>query len=342
MKLAAAGLGLLVLLGLPVSVVLAVLLMLAAAGSSTAAPGALSDEVPEAYRQALIAAAASCPGLSAPLLAAQLATESGWNPDAVSPAGAQGLAQFVPGTWATWGRDGDCDGEVSVWDPLDAIAAQGAFMCDLLARAEASGWGDPVELAAAGYNAGWGAVRTFHGVPPFTETRTYVDAILALVPRYVGSVPSMPLDGSDAVLPVADPDPITNGFGNRPAGIAYELGYHTGVDFNANRRLGGTDYGEPVVAARAGVVYAIRHGGPLGLEVVIGHPDGHYTSSGHLASATVHPSQQVLAGQQIGTIGCSGMSTCGPHLHFEVRRSPAWAAGNFVDPLAWLAGAGGL
>lgn len=327
---------LLALLGAPVALALALVLLLTAALPSAADPGTLSAEVPEPYRQAVLAAAAACPGLSAPLLAAQLAAESGWNPDALSPAGAIGLAQFMPGTWTTWGRDGDGDGQSDPGNPVDAIAAQAALMCDLLERARASGWGDPIDLALAGYNAGWGAVTTHQGVPPYPETTAYIARIRDSLPRYTGAAPTMPTDGSDAVWPVADPDPIRNDFGNRPPGINYELGYHTGIDLNADLRLGGSDYGEPVRSARAGVVHSTSHRGPLGHQVLIGHPDGHYTSYGHLASITAHPGQQVAAGQQIGTIGCSGMSSCGPHLHLEVRRSPRWSAGNFVDPIIWL------
>ena len=107
-------------IALPVGIVVAVLLLLASQQPSIAASaGTLSDEVPEGYQDAIAAAAADC-GLSAPLLAAQLAVESGWNPRAVSPAGALGLAQMLPGTWATWGRDGDGDGEADVWNPIDA------------------------------------------------------------------------------------------------------------------------------------------------------------------------------------------------------------------------------
>ena len=327
----------LAVVGLPVAVIVAGLLLLAAALPSSADPGSLSAQVPAEYRGHILAAAAACPGLPGALLAAQLHAESGWDPAAVSPAGAQGLAQFMPATWRTWGRDGDGDGDRDPFSSPDAIAAQGALMCDLLGRARATDWGlDAIDLALAGYNAGWAAVTRYEGVPPYPETAAYIARIRdELLPLYLGTGPTMPVDG-DVVWPVRDPDPIRNDFGNRPAGINYELGYHTGIDLNVDARLGGSDYGEPVLAARPGVVHAISHSGPLGNQVLIAHPDGHYSSSGHLASITVHVGQSVSTGQQIGTIGCSGMSYCGPHLHFEVRRSPAWQAGNFVDPLVWL------
>ena len=333
---AVAGVVVLGMVGLPVALIMALVLALSATVPTTTDPGSLSDQVPVAYQQPILAAAAACPGLPAPLLAAQLAAESGWNPAAVSPAGAQGLAQFMPGTWSTWARDGDTDGATDPMNPLDAIAAQGALMCDLLDRAARTGWGDPIDLALAGYNAGWGAVLRYRGVPPYPETTAYIAAIREALPRYVGAAPTLPAGGGDVVWPVDGPDPIRNGFGNRPSGIHYELGYHTGIDLNADLRVGGSDYGQPVRAARAGVVHSTPRTGPLGNQVLIGHPDGHYSASAHLASITVHPGQPVAAGDQIGTIGCSGMRVCAPHLHFEVRRSPVWAAGNFVDPLTWL------
>lgn len=335
MTVVAAG-GSVGVLGLPIALTVGLLLLMAAALPSAADPGTLSGQVPPAYRQPILAAAGACPGLPAALLAAQLAAESGWNPGAVSAAGARGLAQFMPGTWATWGRDGDADGSADPMHPLDAIASQGALMCDLLDRAQRAGWGDPIDVALAGYNAGWGAVSRYRGVPPYPETTTYIARIRDTWPRYVAAAPAMPDGGGQVVWPVANPDPLRNGFGNRPPGIHYELGYHTGIDLNADSRVGGSDYGQPVRSARAGVVHSTARGGPLGNQVLVGHRDGHYSSYSHLASITVQPGQAVAAGSQVGTIGCSGMRSCGPHLHFEVRRSPAWLAGNFVDPLDWL------
>ena len=58
-----------------------------------------------------------------------------------------------------------------------------------------------------------------------------------------------------------------------------------------------------------------------------------YFASGKAGLAT---GAVVQTGQIIGALGCSGMSACAPHLHFEVRRSPGWKQGTFVDPLQWL------
>ena len=103
------------------------------------------------------------------LLAAQLYAESGFNPFAQSPAGAQGIAQIMPGTARSYG----------LGDPFDAeraIHAQAHLMSDLLKRFE----GKPA-LALAGYNAGPSAVERYGGIPPFAETRAYVAKILGLL-----------------------------------------------------------------------------------------------------------------------------------------------------------------
>ncbi len=171
--LAAGVLG--VVLGIP-----ALLLVVLIGGVSPGAAGAtaLGPAVPAAYHLAILAASASCPGLPAPVLAAQIDTESGFNPRAVSPAGAQGIAQFMPGTWTTWGTDGNGDGFKDPFDPDDAIAAQGRFMCALLEQFKTMKGTPVIELALAAYNAGPGAVDTYHGIPPYPETRTYVTAIM--------------------------------------------------------------------------------------------------------------------------------------------------------------------
>ena len=54
---------------------------------------------------------------------------AGWNPGAVSPADARGIAQFIPGTWATHGIDGDGDGDRDIWDPNDAIPSAASYDC---------------------------------------------------------------------------------------------------------------------------------------------------------------------------------------------------------------------
>jgi soluble lytic murein transglycosylase-like protein len=106
--------------------------------------------------------------VSAALLAAQLYAESNFNPFAQSPAGAQGIAQFMPGTAAAMGLD-------DPFAPGPAIDAQAHLMRDLLRRFAT------VPLALAAYNAGPGAVAPCMCIPPYEETRGYVARVLGLL-----------------------------------------------------------------------------------------------------------------------------------------------------------------
>lgn len=175
---------------LPV-IFLAVLLGVAllGAGGSSAATCATSASTAEPVKAGtipngwgpLVDKAAKESGIPASILAAQLETESGWNPKAVSPAGAQGLSQFIPGTWASYGSGKD------PFDPAAAIHAQGAYMKALLGQVQkvASSSGKPaVSLALAGYNAGVGRVFQYGGIPPYEETQNYVAKILTLAQKY--------------------------------------------------------------------------------------------------------------------------------------------------------------
>ena len=145
--------------------------------------------VPQAYAAALAGASTRCAGVSGPVLAAQLQVESGWNPAASSVAGAQGIAQFMPATWATWGADHSGDGVANASDPVDAIGSQADFMCHLRAQVDAqlaagSVTGDPLQLTLAAYNAGPANVTKAAGIPAFTETHLYIGRILAAIPTY--------------------------------------------------------------------------------------------------------------------------------------------------------------
>jgi hypothetical protein len=129
--------------------------------------GGLPGFVPARFRAPLLRAAARW-NVSATLLAAQLMAESNFNPYATSPAGAQGIAQFIPGTAAAYGLD-------DPFDPDAAIDAQAHLMHDLLAQL-----GTP-QLALAGYNAGPAPVEACGCVPAYPETQAYVSRILALL-----------------------------------------------------------------------------------------------------------------------------------------------------------------
>ncbi|AEW94822.1 MULTISPECIES: lytic transglycosylase domain-containing protein [Streptomycetaceae] len=138
--------------------------------------------IPAQYLPTIRSAAARCPEISVPLLAAQIDAESHWNPQADSGK-AQGIAQFDPDTWAEWGRDHDGDGKADVWDPKDAIPSQADYMCELYKEVRHIP-GDPTQLALAAYNAGPNAVFQANGIPQIDETVTYVQRIEKLVPQY--------------------------------------------------------------------------------------------------------------------------------------------------------------
>lgn len=135
-------------------------------GSSASGEG-LPAFVPLRFRASLLRAATHW-NVSAALLAAQLMAESNFNPYASSPAGAQGIAQFIPSTAASYGlRD--------PFDPEEAIDAEAHLMSDLIHR-----FGSP-QLALAAYNAGPAPVEACRCVPAIPETAAYVSRILALL-----------------------------------------------------------------------------------------------------------------------------------------------------------------
>ncbi|MFJ4418801.1 NlpC/P60 family protein [Streptomyces sp. NPDC088925] len=141
--------------------------------------------IPAAYRQWVLKAGRLCAEAPPALIAAQIEQESGWNPKASSPVGAEGLSQFMPGTWQTWGVDANEDGDADPFDPADAIMAQGRYDCWLAKKVkEYKATGAPRSLMLAAYNAGPGAVQRYHGVPPYPETQAYVARILELMHKY--------------------------------------------------------------------------------------------------------------------------------------------------------------
>lgn len=169
----------------------------AAAGSPTVS-GLASGVVPADLAPMIERYGAVCPALSAPLLAAQLYQESRFDPSAVNPrSGAQGLGQFLPRTWTTYGIDADADGKADPFSPADAIASAASYDC-VLARDIASVHGDPTDLMLAAYNAGPYAVIDAAGVPPFAETQHYVAAIRALEPVFTEVTTSLPSSAAAA------------------------------------------------------------------------------------------------------------------------------------------------
>lgn len=119
--------------------------------------------VPAAYTQTIATLAARY-DLSPALLEAVVWQESRWRENAVSPAGARGLAQLMPGTARYLGVDAD--------DPHANLEGGARYLREQLDR-----FGD-LELALAAYNAGPGRVIRSGGIPPIRETRNYVASIM--------------------------------------------------------------------------------------------------------------------------------------------------------------------
>ena len=102
------------------------------------------------------------------LLAALVEVESGFRPGVVSPQGAVGLMQVMPTTGSSYGAD-------DLTDPRTNLTVGTRYLADLLGR-----YGGSLDLALAAYNAGPGNVARYGGIPPFRETRRYVDRVLSV------------------------------------------------------------------------------------------------------------------------------------------------------------------
>jgi soluble lytic murein transglycosylase-like protein len=106
------------------------------------------------------------------LLAAVVSVESGFAPHAVSPRGARGLMQVTP-------EIGEVYGARDLFDPYINIDVGCRYLCSLLKDSRGN-----LERALAAYNAGPGAVDRYDGVPPYSETRSYVREVLDLYAEY--------------------------------------------------------------------------------------------------------------------------------------------------------------
>jgi soluble lytic murein transglycosylase-like protein len=146
----------------PFSAQLASALSPTTATGVTGAPGA-PGATPYA---AEISAAAARNGVDPNVLTGLIRAESNFDPNAGSPAGAQGLTQLMPGTAAGLGVSNPLD-------PVQSIEGGARYL-----RQQLDHFGGDVTKALAAYNAGPGAVERFGGVPPYEETQNYVRRVL--------------------------------------------------------------------------------------------------------------------------------------------------------------------
>jgi hypothetical protein len=138
-----------------------------AATATSAAGGAALAGVPYAD---LFSRAASRYGVDPSVLAAMASQESGFNSQAVSPVGAQGLMQFMPATAKGLG--------VNALDPNSAIDGAARYLSSLTKQFGST------DLALAAYNAGPGTVSRYGGIPPYSETQNYVRSVLSKAEAY--------------------------------------------------------------------------------------------------------------------------------------------------------------
>lgn len=130
---------------------------------SSAASNSGSRNAYDAY----IRASAVRNGIDPALMKAMMHTESAFNPNARSPVGAQGLMQLMPATARRFKVN-------NPWNPAENIEGSAKYIAWLLRR-----FNNNIEHAVAGYNAGEGNVDKYGGIPPFKETRNYVQRVMS-------------------------------------------------------------------------------------------------------------------------------------------------------------------
>jgi len=200
--LAAAGAGALGLLVLFLGVAAGVLASLNPLGSPPSQTAA--DDIPPAYQQLYVAAAATCPGLPWTVLAAvgKTETDHGRNPDWTSDMGAQGPMQFLPSTFAAYAVDADGGGP-DINDPADAIYSAAAYLC-------ASGARDGTNIP--------GAIYTYN------HDSGYVATVLARADAYTGHATDTISADADNVPAAGAAADVAVDYATAQIGLPYQWG----------------------------------------------------------------------------------------------------------------------
>lgn len=248
-------------------------------------------------------------GLPSGLLQEVARNESNFDPNAKSGAGAVGLMQIMPDTWAEWSK------KVGVTDPTDpasSIKVSAAYLAWLKETLPA----DQQDLTTImqAYNYGIGHILDGDPIPP--ETTSYANAIVNAVEGQGNTVAQ--LGGQTFIRPVeGGPSMVSQGYGANVDNYKKWNGEygHEGIDY-------GVPVGTPVMAAAGGTVEFAGTGngfGNYGNYVVIDHGNGYHSYYAHLDSFDVQVGDTIEQGQVIANSGNSGRSS-GPHLHFGIRK----------------------
>jgi hypothetical protein len=148
-----------------------------------AALGAANARLPLAARRDLaerVLLLSSYYKLDPSLLAALVTVESAWRARAVSPVGALGYGQLMPGTASAL--------QVDALEPYENLDGTARYLRRMLNRFAGRDQQTRMQLALASYNAGAGAVDRYHGIPPYRETRAYVSNVLHVRRAFIASV----------------------------------------------------------------------------------------------------------------------------------------------------------
>lgn len=140
--------------------------------AAMAQPSASPAPVAPPQIDRLVGQNANAWGVDPALVKAIIANESGFDANATSKTGAQGLMQLEPGTAADLGV-------ANAYDPAQNVWGGTRYIKGLLDR-----FNGDVRLAVAAYNAGPGAVEKYGGVPPYAETQSYVENVLGAYQKY--------------------------------------------------------------------------------------------------------------------------------------------------------------